>query len=138
MVKPIGDSDATPNPTEKTMTSDAPFNTALLFLTHWTKVMTSGNPKASDYRKLKKCCASICQGDNQETSRMYHEAALQIDPKTAEVDLSYAIFIDPNGEPYSVVREYFARAPGSDLWVVFDVLPDAIRDALWEKHSCHD
>ena len=70
------------------------------------------------------------------------EAGLKIDPKTAEVDWTYAQTLDPYGiyteppdECSQVGREYFARSPGSDIWVEFGDLPKATRDALWEKHS---
>jgi hypothetical protein len=70
------------------------------------------------------------------------EAGLQIDPDTAEVEWSYALTLDPYGvhpelpEEYQQVgREYFARSPGSDLWVSFDDLPDATRKALWGKQE---
>ena len=52
------------------------------------------------------------------------------------------IWTDPYGvdpelpeEYWQVGREYFARSPGSDVWVWFGDLPDATRDALWEKHK---
>jgi hypothetical protein len=70
------------------------------------------------------------------------EAGLQIDPKTAEVFWRYAQTLDPYGvdpdlpEEYRQVgREYFARSPGSDVWVWFGDLPEATRNALWDKHS---
>jgi hypothetical protein len=70
------------------------------------------------------------------------EAALRIDPDTAEVDWTYAQTLDPYGldpelpeEFHQVGREYFARAPGSDIWVWFGDLPKATEDALWEKHK---
>jgi hypothetical protein len=70
------------------------------------------------------------------------EAALKIDPETAEVEWNYAQTLDPYGvepelpeEYWQVGREYFARSPGSDIWVWFGDLPDTTRDALWEKHS---
>ena len=69
------------------------------------------------------------------------EAGLKIDPKTAEVEWTYALTLDPYGvwpelpEEYQQVgREYFARSPGSDVWVNFHDLPEATRDALWKKH----
>jgi hypothetical protein len=34
-----------------------------------------------------------------------------------------------------VGREYFARAPGSEIWVSFDDLPNEARAALWEAHK---
>ena len=53
------------------------------------------------------------------------EAALHIDPETAEVTWIYAQTVDPYGvhpeppdEYWQVGREYFARSPGSDVWVL--------------------
>lgn len=37
-------------------------------------------------------------------------------------------------EFHQVGREYFARSPGSDVWVSFSDLPDAVREKLWAKH----
>ena len=66
------------------------------------------------------------------------EAGLKIDPETAEVDWKYAQTLDPYGidpdlpeELRQVGREYFARSPGSDIWVHFGDLPEETRDALW-------
>jgi hypothetical protein len=54
----------------------------------------------------------------------------------------YAEMQDPYGddleipEEFSLVgRAYFARSPGSDIWVWFGDLPDATRDSLREKHG---
>jgi hypothetical protein len=67
------------------------------------------------------------------------EAGLKIDPETAEVDWAYGDGSNPYNaypfEPYNVGRVYFARSPGSDIWVAFGDLPEATRDALWKKHS---
>jgi hypothetical protein len=67
---------------------------------------------------------------------------LQIDPQSAEVEWIYAQTLDPYGddpdlpeECQQVGREYFARSPGSDMWVWFGDLPDTTRNALWEKHK---
>jgi hypothetical protein len=67
---------------------------------------------------------------------------LQIDPETAEVEWTYAQTLDPYGvdpelpsEFQQIGREYFARSPGSDVWVWFGDLPDATRSVLWEKHK---
>ena len=67
------------------------------------------------------------------------EAASMIDPETCEVLWDYADTFDPYGvDPERAIgqigREYFARAPGSDIWVWFGDLSEAIRDALWKKH----
>jgi hypothetical protein len=69
-------------------------------------------------------------------------AGQQIDPATAEVMWEYGQTLDPYGvwenipEEYQQVgREYFARAPGTTVWVNFSDLPEATRDALWDRHS---
>jgi hypothetical protein len=67
------------------------------------------------------------------------EEAPKIDPATAEVACWYAQMIDPYGllDPDSIdpqywgwQREWFARRPGSDIWVLFDDLPEETWDAL--------
>ena len=69
------------------------------------------------------------------------EAALGIDPETAEVFWHFALTLDPYGvltdipeEWRQIGRAYFARAPGSDIWVWFGDLPGAIAERLWELH----
>lgn len=69
------------------------------------------------------------------------EAGQQIDPDTAEVTWIYAQTLDPYGvypdlpeELQQVGREYFARSPGSEIWVFFGDLPDETRETLWEMH----
>ncbi len=70
------------------------------------------------------------------------EAGLRIDPETAEVDWEYGQVMDPYRvysdlpeECQQVGRQYFARSPGSDIWVHFRDLPDEAREVLWEKHK---
>ena len=83
---------------------------------------------------------------NDQTAReqwlaVRKEAGLLIDPETAEVEWTYAFTLDPYGiypdlpeELQQVGREYFARSPGSNVWVRFSDVPKEARDALWEKH----
>jgi hypothetical protein len=72
------------------------------------------------------------------------EAGLKIDPETAEVFWEHGQVPDPYGlydltdEEYCVGRNYFARAPGSDVWVSFDDLPDAVCDRLWARLKAGD
>ena len=82
-----------------------------------------------------------------EVSAIYLKAlrkavGLHIDPETADVEWTYAQTLDPYGddpnlpeELQQVGREYFARSPGSDVWILFGDLPDATRDVLWKKHK---
>ena len=69
--------------------------------------------------------------------RLRKKAGLQIDPETAEVELRYAQVLDPYGvnpdlpeDRRQVGRDYFARSPGSDVWVWFDDLPAVTQEAL--------
>jgi hypothetical protein len=67
-------------------------------------------------------------------------AGLLLDPSTAEIDWNYAQTLDPYGDGLPLLpqeeqigREYFARAPGSDIWVGVGDLPNATRDAIWKR-----
>jgi hypothetical protein len=64
------------------------------------------------------------------------EVGLHIDPQTAIVEWTYAQTLDPYGddpdlpdEYWQIGRAYFARSPGSDVWVCFYDLPWFTRDA---------
>lgn len=66
----------------------------------------------------------------------------RIDPETAEVHWTYVVDGDPYGlglevdqTDVQVGRGYFARNPGSEIWVRFGDLPEQTRSKLWEKHS---
>ena len=70
------------------------------------------------------------------------QAALAIDPKSAEVAWIYGLSFDCYGvnpdlpEELEVVgREYFARSLGSEIWVSFNDLPEATSEMLWQMHS---
>jgi len=61
----------------------------------------------------------------------------QIDPETAEVCWRYAQICDPYGDGFDIPeelqqvgREYFARVPGSSLWIWFGDLPRKAQMAL--------
>jgi hypothetical protein len=83
------------------------------------------------------------KGDDPETKAWLDgrkREALLIDPATAEVQWKFGQTLDPYGmipdlpeELQQIGREYFARRPGSDVWVHFGDLPDHVREKLW-KH----
>jgi hypothetical protein len=84
----------------------------------------------------------MSQAEIQEFRAKRKEAGLKIDPKTAEVLWVYAQTLDPYGidselpeECQQVGREYFARSPGSDIWISFSDLPAGVTDALWKKRG---
>jgi len=66
------------------------------------------------------------------------EAGLKIDPETAEVFFVWRPVDDPYGvypfpEHGCIGRAYFARSPGSDVWVEFGDLPAAVFWRLEER-----
>jgi len=70
------------------------------------------------------------------------DAGRRIDPETADVMWEWGYTLDPYGidpelpeELQQLGRVYFARSPGSDIWVCFYDLPSATSDALWKKHG---
>jgi hypothetical protein len=86
--------------------------------------------------------SAMMTDDERETwLAIRKEAGLKINPETAELLWTYTETLDPYGvypdlpEEYRhhFGRAYFARAPGSDVWVLFDDLPEATQDALWKK-----
>jgi hypothetical protein len=77
--------------------------------------------------------------------RIRKEAALKIDPETAELRWAYGQILDPYGveknlpdEAYQLGRVWFARAPDSDIWISFYDLPDDVATALTRKIQALD
>jgi hypothetical protein len=89
--------------------------------------------------------ARMTDEEYSEFLRHRREAGLKIHPATAEVCWffepefdRYGLGLDPSSEQdFSGLteRRYFARSPGSDIWVEFDDLPVGTKDALWEMHG---
>lgn len=79
--------------------------------------------------------------DDEDRVAKWWAAGLQIDPATAEIESSNFMQVsDPDGIDvdvpmtyFNVWEVYFARSPGSPAWVCFCYLPEATRDALWER-----
>src|SRR6266446_1696428 len=76
------------------------------------------------------------------------KAGRKIDPETAEIFWNWGEIGDPYGVcegdpcglypgpgPFCIGRNFFARSLGSDIWVAFEDLTEATRDALWKKHK---
>ena len=70
------------------------------------------------------------------------EEGQKIDPDAAEVRWNHALPLDPYGvypdlpwECNQVGRVYFARSPGSGIWVSFSDLPDASLMQLRERQK---
>jgi hypothetical protein len=80
--------------------------------------------------------AKIFEPDFFGTRRRRREAGRKIDPETAEVDYFYVPEIDYDVYDmrgfYEEVRKFFARSPGSCIWVSFEDLPYETRDKLWQ------
>src|SRR5262249_16401475 len=78
----------------------------------------------------------------QQYLAVIKEAALKIDPETAEGFWNCGSQRDPyglfkHGDDWEdcIGRNYWARSPGSEVWVEFGELPKATQDALWKKHK---
>jgi hypothetical protein len=76
----------------------------------------------------------------EERIAVRKDAALRIDPETSVVMCTYARTLDPYGDDPDLPEEYcqvrrthFVRSPGSDVWVMFNDLPAATRDALRKR-----
>ena len=90
-------------------------------------------------RRINRDCISKAEYERRMEKR--RAAGLLIDPATAEIGWRYARYFDPydDGLPLfpaqanAFDRECFARAPGSDIWVFLDDLPQATGDAIWER-----
>jgi hypothetical protein len=67
------------------------------------------------------------------------DEAEKIDPATAEMIFDFTDCMNPYGIAHDeedsgwVGRTEFARNPGSEIWVWFGDLPEAVRDALWAR-----
>ena len=79
--------------------------------------------------------------ETEEWLRIRRHAPRELDSDTAEVSWwweqicdPYRVYPDFPEELDQVGRTYYARAPGSDVWVWFGDLPDATAERLWEKH----
>lgn len=78
--------------------------------------------------------------DVQQYLAIRREEGMKIDPATAEVDWDWTETLDPYGvegplpeDCRQVGRTYFARRPGSDIWVAFCDLPKETAEALYQR-----
>jgi hypothetical protein len=88
--------------------------------------------------RVNRDCISKAEYDKRMEER--RAASLLLDPSTAEIEWWYAQTLDPYGDGLALLpqedqvgREYFARAPDSDIWVSIGDLPEATRDAIWKR-----
>jgi hypothetical protein len=88
--------------------------------------------------------SSAKQRRKQQWLAIKKEAALKIDPETAEVFWNWGQVLDPYGiwdlteEEKCIGRNYFARSQGGEELTSFDDLPDAVRDRLWARLKAGD
>jgi len=88
--------------------------------------------------------SSAEQGRKQQWLAIRKEAGLTIDPEIAEVFREYGQILDPYGvgdltdEECCIGPNYFARSPGSEMWVSFHDLPDVVRNRLWARLEAGD
>jgi hypothetical protein len=84
------------------------------------------------------------KAEEEQSLAIRKEAGLKIDPKTAEVDWSYGLDLDPYGicDEWELPEEFdqvghqrSACSPQSDIWVPFSDLPDTVREELWARQK---
>ena len=84
------------------------------------------------------------KAEEEQSLAIRKEAGLKIDPKTAEVDWSYGLDLDPYGicDEWELPEEFdqvghqrSACFPQSDIWVHFSDLPDTVREELWARQK---
>jgi hypothetical protein len=104
------------------MDNDEAFNSALNRLS-----VQMNTPEAQEWRMVRK------------------EAGRILDPDAADVICLYVETADPYGfcaeipEGVScVARDYFARAVGSEMWIVFSDLPERTAERLWQRINAGD
>jgi hypothetical protein len=121
-------------PTEKTMTSNE-LSTEPRAVE--TDMSSADNPMENEVQSQEVTSSGIDELERERWLAIRRETGLKIDPQTAEVDWTWAAIIDPYGvypelaeKEGCVGRVYFARSPGSDIWVHFDDLPEETREAL--------
>jgi hypothetical protein len=110
------------------------FDVQINFLEFTFFPISSGATKHGDSYMTKK--------EVEQWLALRDEAGLKIDPETAEVSWKHASALDAYGIYPDLPRDYeqirpafFARSPGSDIWVHFRDLPHETREALWERHK---
>jgi|SRR5215471_1010858 len=82
----------------------------------------------------------------QQWRAIRKEAGLKLNPEIAEVVWEFVDMTDPYGvraadlpegvdpdPPECIGRVYFARAPGSDMWIGFFDLPDSTIEWLMQR-----
>jgi hypothetical protein len=95
--------------------------------------------KPSRNRKIRTATVTLSL---EEWKAWRRAAGLHIDPETAEISWDYQQL----GDPYRVHPElaadldsagptYFARSPGTSVWIEFGDLPETTRDELWRKYK---
>jgi hypothetical protein len=97
--------------------------------------MENKNPSMADDGEREKCML-------ERLNWIKSFGAQRINPDTAEVRYEYSQFLDPYGvsrrKYYKMMAHYFARSPGSDIWVAWGDLPYEVEESLWQKHRQTD
>ena len=124
--------------TKKMWANDANCKELLQYLKAMHKAASTNPTKESGSNDLPK----TVQVTTKYLNALRKAVGKLIDPETAEVNWRYAEMIDPYGD-YEYIpphfqctgRAHFARAPGTDVWIDSEDLPDATIKRLSEIHS---
>jgi hypothetical protein len=104
------------------MDTDEVFDAALLRL-----AAQMNTPEVLEWRMVRKAAGLILDPDAADAICLYGETA---DP--------YGFCAELPEEISCVARAYFARAVGSDMWIVFSDLPEATVERLWQRINAGD
>jgi len=110
------------------------------FVTH-ERQMTNINMKDENEMSVEQRLSILKEEEEMPVDQwlaIRKEEALHVDPATAQVTWEHGSVLDPYGvyppfEEDNIGRNYFARAPGSHVWVSFHDLPAAVSTQLWER-----
>ena len=108
----------------------------------WAQAGQQTHQPANDQSEPNNTEFPLAPDQAQEWPNLREEEGRKIDPETAEVTWRWGLTLDPYGihpdlpeEARQIQRNYFARSPGSEIWVLFDDLPEATREILSERNE---
>jgi hypothetical protein len=124
--------------TKKMWTSDANFAKLLKYLKAMHKAARTKPSKKTRSNDLPR----TVRVTTEYLNALRRAVGQLIDPETADVNWWHVEMIDPYGDHEYIPphfqctgRAHFARAPGTDVWIVSEDLPEATHKRLCEIHS---
>ena len=116
--------------TDKPVTFDELVATITKAILAWGQAQQHAPKTTSNSSESSNIEVPLITDQEQELLRLREEAGRKIDPKTAQVKWQwgwslYPYRIYPYDPDKLLQRNYFARSPGTKMWVHFNDLPEA-------------